>query len=149
MNPFTSFFLQYTCTNRLCPISQFPQKHNWDLPQEVECHWDCHFHITDRLVASLYSSNKFLVFHPLPSSSPVPPRFLQSSHGLPVTLFLLNSQNKGSLLTTHFLLSSLTSGTNSPSLFSPIFSSRTSRQLFTTTSGHPQSILMISSTPGR
>ena len=76
-------------------------------------------------VVFLYSTTSFLVLHPLPSLGSVPPRFLHSTHHLPVTLFLLNSQNPGSR------------GTNFPSLFSPIIHSRSSRQLFTMTSDHP------------
>uniref|UniRef100_A0A8C4R5Q7 Uncharacterized protein n=1 Tax=Eptatretus burgeri TaxID=7764 RepID=A0A8C4R5Q7_EPTBU len=42
--------------------------------------------------------------HPLPSLGTDSPRFLQGAHCLPVTLFLLNSQNPGSLLTSTHLL---------------------------------------------
>ena len=80
-------------------------------------------------------SVSFLVLHPLLSFGSEPPRFLQSTHSLPVTLLLLNSQNLGSLLRFPSLIS-LTCATYFPSLFSPILLSRASRQLFTTTSGH-------------
>ena len=68
----------------------------------------CNFYTAGRFVASLDFTVSFLVLHLLPSVDSVPPRFLQGTHSLPVTLFFLNSKNPGSLLTsTHLLLFSL------------------------------------------
>ena len=62
----------------------------------------------------------------------------------PIPLKLPKSRITAHLLS--FVPPFLTHGTNFPSLFSPILSSRTSRYLFPTSSVHPSSVLMISST---
>jgi len=106
--------------------------------------WAYHFTITDRSVVSLSSTTSFQVLHPLlfPCFNPLLPGFCRAH-----TVDYHPPSGETTKIQDHLHsfvpLFSPTCGSNFPILFNLIPPSRSSRQLFTTTSDHSQFKTMI------